>query len=392
MSQPKKTLLSQSAQGATFLIGLQIGSRALTFLVNQILLRFLSPKLLGISNQLDLFAITVLTFARESLRIALGRQGGLPTSVEHLENTSTPQEEKLSDVDASAQNTRRLALANAVKIQESVNLAFIAPTLGPILATMFGYLYLSRLSQDALEIPYIRPAVYIFAISTTAELLAEPCFAAAARIGLFGVRARAETLATVARCLAACGIAAWAAQSSRDVGALPFAAGQASFAIGLNAVYWISIIRHQRPHNFVLWPMSFFSSSWARHSGLDAARYVSRRFAKPVLLLTGTLYGQSILKHFLTQGDTFLVSFLASLSSQGMYALASNYGSLLARMLFQPIEESSRGVFGSLLGAATTSSQSLFKPRRENLEAAKTYLETILRLYALLTRNCFDRA
>ena len=68
------SILSASAKGATFLILLQIGSRALTFAVNQILLRFLSPELLGVSAQLELFSISVLYFARESLRVALQRQ------------------------------------------------------------------------------------------------------------------------------------------------------------------------------------------------------------------------------------------------------------------------------------------------------------------------------
>src|SRR5271155_2596960 len=66
----KDMLLSTSAGGATLLIGLQVGSRALTFIVNQILLRYLSPEILGISTQLEVYSISVLFFARESLRVA----------------------------------------------------------------------------------------------------------------------------------------------------------------------------------------------------------------------------------------------------------------------------------------------------------------------------------
>jgi len=70
------TLLAASAKGASFLILVQISSRALTFTINQILLRFLSPELLGASVQLELYSISVLYFARESLRVALQRQTG----------------------------------------------------------------------------------------------------------------------------------------------------------------------------------------------------------------------------------------------------------------------------------------------------------------------------
>ena len=37
---------------------------------------------------------------------------------------------------------------------------------------------------------------------------------------------------------------------------------------------------------------------------------------------------QSVVKHFLTEGDKFLVSRLSPLEDQGGYAIASNYGTL----------------------------------------------------------------
>ncbi|KAH8981677.1 hypothetical protein EDB86DRAFT_2931631, partial [Lactarius hatsudake] len=43
---------------------------------------------------------------------------------------------------------------------------------------------------------------------------------------------------------------------------------------------------------------------------------------------------------FLTEGDKLLISRLSPLADQGGYAIASNYGSLVARVVFQPIEES----------------------------------------------------
>ena len=76
--------VAASAKGATFLILLQIASRALTFALNQVLLRFLSPGLLGAAVQLELFVISVHHFARESLRVACQRQtdaGGIQAAV-----------------------------------------------------------------------------------------------------------------------------------------------------------------------------------------------------------------------------------------------------------------------------------------------------------------------
>jgi len=106
-------------------------------------------------------------------------------------------------------------------------------------------------------------------------------------------------------------------------------------------------------------------------------------FDRSTIGLAGSMMAQSVVKHLLTQGDTFLISFLASASVQGAYALANNYGSLLARLLFQPVEESSRSYFSRLLSSVTPVKQG-GKPVQEVTEA-KQNLQTLLRLYILLT-------
>ena len=86
-------------------------------------------------------------------------------------------------------------------------------------------------------------------------------------------------------------------------------------------------------------------------------------------------------------------------ASQGSFALASNYGSLLARLVFQPIEESSRGVFSRLLGSPNCSNsrvvqsedysdESTHERKKDwdaQLKLARTYLITVLHLYGLLS-------
>src|SRR5271163_4619450 len=64
----------ETARGTLYLVFIQVTSRALTFGGNQFLLRFLSPELLGIAVQLELWSVSVLYFSRESLRVALQKQ------------------------------------------------------------------------------------------------------------------------------------------------------------------------------------------------------------------------------------------------------------------------------------------------------------------------------
>ena len=98
-----------------------------------------------------------------------------------------------------------------------------------------------------------------------------------------------------------------------------------------------------------------------------------------MLSISGSLFAQSTVKHILTQGDTFLIAAFANLWDQGIYAFASGYGSLLARMVFQPIEESSRNLFAKVL-----SQDQGGKPDLRNLRSANKILTRIVRAYLLL--------
>jgi oligosaccharide translocation protein RFT1 len=92
---------------------------------------------------------------------------------------------------------------------------------------------------------------------------------------------------------------------------------------------------------------------------------------------------QNSFKYVLTQGDGLLIAALASLSDQGAYALASNYGGLIARMLFQPIEESSRNLFAKL--CSSTKDGKKAKGEKSGIVEAQALLQNILKLYGIIT-------
>jgi oligosaccharide translocation protein RFT1 len=114
-------------------------------------------------------------------------------------------------------------------------------------------------------------------------------------------------------------------------------------------------------------------------TGRDGSAYVLSYFSRPLLILGASIFVQSIVKHVLTQGDTFLIATLATPTVQGTYALANNYGGLLARLVLQPIEESSRNFFGGLL---STMDGILAKPL---VSKAQQNLAKLLRSYILLS-------
>lgn len=226
------SLLSSSAKGATLLIGFQVGSRALTFLVNQVLLRYLSPELLGISTQLELFSISVLYFARESLRVALQRQPREADSIPVQDERDKTSNSPIGSISAATP---------AGQAQVAVNISYIAIILGAPLAYVFALLYKHNAENLVRNAPNFLLSLTLYGCATFLELLAEPCFVTAQRKQLFGVRASAETYATMARCVSTCIAAIWASRAGIDLGVLPFALGQMSYACALAWVYLANI-------------------------------------------------------------------------------------------------------------------------------------------------------
>lgn len=74
-----------------------------------------------------------------------------------------------------------------------------------------------------------------------------------------------------------------------------------------------------------------------------------------------------------------ILAAMTSLQEQGIYSLASNYGGLLARVLFQPIEESSRTIFSSLLNSKAGNGQ------EGSITTARAHLLSVARGYMMIT-------
>lgn len=111
----------------------------------------------------------------------------------------------------------------------------------------------------------------------------------------------------------------------------------------------------------------------------DGSNFLIGRFSWPMITLSTNVFFQSVIKHVLTQGDSMMLAAMTSLEDQGIYALASNYGGLVARVLFQPIEESSRALFSSLLNSEGTGKLGI-----KSVSAAKSRLTEVVRAYSLI--------
>lgn len=226
------SLVAASAHGAKFLILLQISSRFLTFAVNQLLLRYLSPALLGVSAQLELFSLSVIYFSREALRNSLLRQN-INAATEH----------------------KRVDNSNA---QAVVNLSWLTVLLGLVFASILGLSYVQ--STNFVEQPYFQHALFLYILATLVELAAEPGFAICQQKMMYKVRATAESSAAFVKCLVTYGVTIWAARSEIVLGPLAFAIGQVVFAFILFSVYTRRLQTIAASEGFTIWPRSIVKS------------------------------------------------------------------------------------------------------------------------------------
>ncbi|KAI5308509.1 Oligosaccharide translocation protein rft1, partial [Ascosphaera atra] len=303
---------SSPATGTAYLILIQVVSRAFTFLANQILLRYISPSELGASAQLEVFSISVLYFARESIRFALQRQ---PKHVPNNQETQTDTDKKKKKGDGQPEPKTNPETVH--DLQTVVNVAYIPVFLGLLITFVLGHIQ-ARLSRTiALEIAYFPQSLRLTCIACILELLAEPCFAIVQLKGNFRKRAAIESTAAVTRCAAACATAAVGSKHGQHVGVLPFAMGQVVYALTVLAGYLVNMRGVLDGDEIVsLLPRRIIPQ------GMRGPSYILGRFSKPVVTVAASLYGQNVVKHILTQGDFMTLAAMTTLEDQGLFALA----------------------------------------------------------------------
>ncbi|KAF3196645.1 Oligosaccharide translocation protein rft1 [Orbilia oligospora] len=340
----RKSLLNASAAGAAFLVLVQVLSRLLTFVMNQLLIRHLSPAILGQAAQLELYLMTILFFSRESLRMALQRQA------EASEGTIDGAKDG-DGMKSDHYNDKIIEGTTRGQAQTVVNSSYLAVPIGfMVIAALYllqiGYTYVWPSAFGQTSSGYFRLSMGIYAIASLLELLSEPGFAVAQQRLLYGLRAGCESMAVISNCAVTLAVTLLAS----------------NFGIRTGHGYYL----HQ-----------------------------------PTISVARTMWFQSIVKHLLTQGDSILVTRLATTYEQGIYALAANYGSLIARLLFKPIEETSRNLLSKLLNTdaiddSKPGEKGNIKGEKdgsggtkaltsESITEALTILHLILRFYIILS-------
>jgi oligosaccharide translocation protein RFT1 len=329
----------------------------------------MSPKILGIAAQLELYSITTLYFSRESTRASIHRQ---PSATFKVATRVDNDRYEPSATDGGIDHR-----VDPIASQTVVNISYISIFLGAVLAVILAIFYLRVANEEASQTPYFRESVEIIGISCFLELCSEPFFAIVQQFMLYKTRATVETIASVAKSVVVCGTCIWASSIGWDAGVLPFALAYLLYSCVLFSGYVFIMARHSSEGRF-----SFFLKPITPG---NETRYLANRFSKHLISFGASVYFQSIVKHLLTQGDSMILATVSSLEDQGIYNLVSNYAGLFARVVFQPVEESNRNVFARLLNYNGTPN---FGSR--GVETAKAHLVDILQAYGVLSVLTFS--
>lgn len=215
-------ILKSSATGTSFLILIQLASRIFTFAANQVILRTLSPVVLGIAAQLELFQVSILYFSRESIRMAIQRQ---------------PLSEKKK---ADAVETQSVAS------QAVVNVSYLSFVLGVPASLLFTMLYQRVVSQEASSTPLFNSSVMITGAASLLELSIEPFFAVVQQHMLYEKRAAVEMPAAFLRSAVTSSVFIYASRANYQFGVLPFALGHLSYSLALLCGYSLALLRGPR--------------------------------------------------------------------------------------------------------------------------------------------------
>jgi len=320
------------------LLQVRTGQRVATFVLNQALVRSVSPSVFGFAAiELELLLATVLFLSREGLRLALMR----------------------TKVLATGQNTaERLA----------INLSWASVPVGCVVAAATGMFFTWRTSSSD-ELAQSKLAITLFCLGAVLETLVEPLYILSQNHLMYGLRGTLEMLAMTCRCLVTYALV------QLGHGTAAFGAAQVVFAVILVAGYYGYFFIHAGQAGF---PLVHFADLFPRRvaprkRGTSAPARCAAPWLSVVVWWCGGVVvwwcggvvvecqqcvmvcarvcvwccvisrfdgwvdwntvslaiaftQQSLFKHILTQGDRIVLTLSSSRFDQGVYGVVQNYG------------------------------------------------------------------
>lgn len=190
--------------------------------------------------------------------------------------------------------------------------------------------------------------VLMYCSGALLEVMGEPWVNVFQTASMYGPRLKAETMAVFVR-----SVVTFIAVVGFSLGVRGF--GYAQIAYG--ATHFLTLLMFSRSFEVegVSCSLSDFLPRLISSCDGDSGKQKRTRVKNDNKLIDLRTAGvaftatfSSLLKHLLTEADKISLSLTTSTYNQGIFAVANNYGSLVARLIFLPIEESSRTTFSAM--------------------------------------------
>jgi len=297
MAVSDETVLASAAQATSYTMATQLTFRLCTFVLNGVMLRYISRDILGVVNvRLALLATTSLFLSNEPfMRASLSR----------------------------AKRERCWP--------EVINLVWCAVPYGALIVALTSTIWVWVLEQpDEESIPYYTLAVCIYALSALIEILVQPLHILGQLLLFLRAKTIIEGIAQSVRCILMVILVIF----RPDWGLLSFCIAQLSYSCVMTSLYYAYFIRRCKS--------GAVDSPFKNISNLIPRVRDNKPFVSVELgYLTWSFIKQSGLKQVLTEGERYVMTLfnVLSFSQQGIYDMIHNLGSLAARFLFLPIEE-----------------------------------------------------
>ncbi|KAJ3412011.1 Oligosaccharide translocation protein rft1 [Chytridiales sp. JEL 0842] len=369
MTPKPSTILSSSVAGAAQLLILQVWSRMSTFVLNQLALRFITREVLGfVALEMELLSAMILFLSREFVRMAALRS-------EKIEFDVSPTDKRVA----------KLSKKQYVKHQKLVNFGFIPMVLGAVASASIAFY--ANTQRTSAKMHYTK-AVNMYCLAAFLELCIEPLYILAVNNMFYNMRVRVEGAAVLIKCLTTLGLLVWksrtgASRLSDEDAVMSFAWSQIFYSLTLIVGYMLAVKAKYAGDQRVVVDGDTGKTGLLL---LIPRKYIDDQpgskeklvyYDSSLLSMAWTFAKQGSLKFLLTEGDKLLSVSLITEAIQGDYALVEKYGSLIARILFQPLEETGRLYFAKALGSVNDIVKS-------NALAAADVLTLMLRLHVLL--------
>ncbi|KAI8816254.1 Rft protein-domain-containing protein [Fimicolochytrium jonesii] len=381
--------LTSTLRGAAYLLLLQLTSRLGTFILNNAIQRVSAIHTVGLASDLELLNGTILFLSRENVRMAVLRSGA---EGEAGEGRREREEGGRGEAHGSGRTVTSEAESSTDSLplpphlrQKLINLSYIPLLLGLSLTLLAHHFSLPSEGPSPSTHPLLltlsSPATPLYLLATLLELLSEPFYILIQTSLLYAVRAKIEGVALLVKCVvtfvitfvggAGIGAFAWGQVAYGGVLLAGYAAAVAARAgrerghvSGLIHIITPRPLTNTRPHTY---------------------------FDGYLLSVAWSFTAMSGLKYVLTEADRLaLLGMGVGWEGKGGYRVVCDLGSLVARILFQPIEETARAFFSATLakdatGDATTPQHENETQRQQNQkqkkQEAKHLLLTLLRFH-----------